>query len=52
MNEKEQIQMAFTLWEQLAKTENLLWDRYYKEFLKLIIEKQEHTNDNVQEFVF
>ena len=54
MNEKEQIQLAFTLWQQLAKLEELLRDRYYKEFMQLILEQEQGTilSKNTQEFVF
>jgi hypothetical protein len=52
MNEKEHVQLAFTLWQQLAKIENLLWDRYYKEFLELILEREKPPMNKTQEFVF
>jgi hypothetical protein len=54
MNEKEHIQLAFRLWQQLAKIEELLWHRYYKEFLELILQKEERTisTNEAQEFVF
>jgi len=52
MDEKEQVQLAFTLWQQLAKTEALLWDRYYKEFLELLLEKGKPPMNKIQEFLF
>ena len=54
MNKKEQIQRAFNLCEQLAKIEDLLWDRYYKEFLELILEKEDkrELNNDTEDFVF
>ena len=52
MDEKEQVQHAFTLWQQLAKMEALLWDRYYKEFLKLLLEEEKPQMNKIQEFVF
>ena len=52
MNEKEQVQLAFTLWRQLAKIEALLWNRYYKQFLELLLEKEKPPINKIQEFVF
>jgi hypothetical protein len=52
MDEKEQVQFAFTLWQQLAKTETLLWNQYYKEFLELLLEKEKPPINKIQEFVF
>jgi hypothetical protein len=52
MDEKEQVQLAFTLWRQLAKTEALLWDRYYKEFLQLILEIENNPKNKLEELVF
>ena len=52
MNEKEHVQLTFTLWQQLAKIEALLWDQYYKEFLELLLEKENPPVDKTQEFVF
>jgi hypothetical protein len=41
MKNNTEIQMAFKLWELMAQLEMHLWDRYYNEFLDLIIEKED-----------
>jgi hypothetical protein len=41
MKNDTEIQMAFKLWESMAQLEMHLWDRYYNEFLDLIIEKED-----------
>ncbi len=38
MTEKEEIQIAFTLWELLAQLDALLWDRYFDEFNMMMFE--------------
>jgi hypothetical protein len=38
MSEKEEIQIAFTLWELLSQLSALLWDRYFDEFNGIMYE--------------
>jgi hypothetical protein len=54
MKDDKQIQMAFALWQNMARLEKMLWDRYDKEFLRLLLDSKEDQNkkDDSQDFVF
>lgn len=54
MNKIQDAQIAFKLWENIAALETILWDRYYKEFLQLIIDqdKAETLKQDTQDFIF
>ena len=54
MNKIQEAQIAFKLWENIAQLETILWDRYYKEFLQLMIEKNEakQLKRETQDFIF
>jgi hypothetical protein len=39
-------QTACTLRENMARLEKTLWDRYYKEFLQLLLDSKEDENQN------
>jgi hypothetical protein len=54
MNKIQEAQIAFKLWENIAHLETILWDRYYKEFLQLMIEKDEveQSKQNTHDFIF
>ncbi len=36
MNQQEEIQMAFNLWELTAQLEAFLWERYKNEFCEIV----------------
>ena len=40
MDQKEQIKLAFEIYERIARLENALWGQYYKEFLEIIMIKK------------
>jgi hypothetical protein len=48
MNEKEEIQIAFNLWELLSQLDALLWDRYFDEFNSIMheLEKERGMEKN------
>lgn len=54
MKDDKQIHMAFALWQNMAKLEKMLWDRYDKEFLQLLLDSKEdqHQKDDAQDLVF
>ena len=54
MNKIHDAQIALKVWENIAKLETLWWARYYKEFLKLMIDqdKANPLNQNTQDFIF
>jgi hypothetical protein len=54
MNKIQETQIAFKLWENIAHLETILWDRYYKEFLQLMIKKDEakKSKQETQDFKF
>lgn len=55
MKDDKQIQMAFALWQNMARLETMLWDHYDKEFLQLLLdskEEEENQKDDSQDFVF
>ena len=54
MKDDKQIQTAFALWQNMARLEKMLWDRYDKEFLQLLLDnkKDENQKDDSQDFVF
>ena len=54
MKDDKQIQTAFALWQNMARLEKMLWDRYDKEFLQLLLDSKEDQNqkDDPQDFVF
>jgi hypothetical protein len=54
MNKIKEAQIAFKLWENIAHLETILWDRYYKEFLQLMIEQEEaeQLKQETQDFIF
>ena len=41
MKKDKEVNIAFRLWEHIAQLESILWDRYYDEFLDLIIEQDD-----------
>ncbi len=38
MTQKQEVQIAFAIWELLAQLESLLWDRYFDEFNAIMYE--------------
>jgi transcriptional regulator len=44
MTEEEEIRIAWTIWNLIARLNDLIWDRYEDEFVKryITIEVQEH----------
>ena len=54
MNRSQEAQIAFKLWENIAHLETILWDRYYKEFLQLMIEEDEaeQLKQETRNFIF
>jgi hypothetical protein len=54
MKKIQEAQIAFKVWENIAELETILWDRYYKEFLQLMIDqdKAEPLIQNTQDFIF
>ena len=55
MNQKEQIQLAFEIYENLARLESALWGQYYKEFLEIIMpekDKKGILDDDLPDDVF
>lgn len=54
MNKIQEAQIAFKVWENIAELEMILWDRYYKQFLQLMIDqhKEEALKQNTQDFIF
>ena len=40
---KEEAQLAFELWERMAQLESILWNRYDKEFLDMIMDEEDKT---------
>lgn len=51
MNQKEQIQLAFEIWDRMAHLESALWDQYYHEFLDIIMDEEDaklyQTDDQI-----
>ena len=45
MKEKEEIQVAFRIWELMAQLEALLWDRYFDEFNEIICDMEATRSD-------
>jgi hypothetical protein len=41
MDQKEQIQLAFEIYERIARLESALWGLYYKEFLEIIMDQED-----------
>ena len=54
MSKIQEAQIAFKLWENIAQLETILWDRYYKEFMQLLIDtdKTEALKQNTQDLIF
>lgn len=54
MNKIKEAQIAFKLWENLSELETILWNRFYKEFLQLMIEQDQaaQLNQDTQDFIF
>jgi hypothetical protein len=48
MKNNTEIQMAFKLWESMAQLEMQLWDRYYNEFLDLIIDEEDKSLQHLE----
>lgn len=40
-HQKEEVQVAFVIWELLAQLEVMLWDRYFEEFNTILYEREE-----------
>lgn len=36
MNQNEQVQLAFEIYEKISRLESALWAQYYKQFLDII----------------
>ena len=41
MHQKEQIQLAFEICDRMSRLESALWDQYYKEFMDIIMDKED-----------
>ena len=54
MNKIQQAQIAFKVITHMAELETILWDQYYKEFLQLMIDKDnaETLKQDAQDFIF
>jgi hypothetical protein len=52
MNDDKQTRMAFTLWQNMASLEKMLWDRYYKEFLQLLLDTKQDEDRNDDSYKF
>ena len=54
MNQIQEAQIAFKLSEYMSELETILWDRYYNEFLQLMIEQHQtpQLNQDTQDFIF
>lgn len=56
MKYDEQAKTAFALWQNIAKLKKMLWDRYDKEFLQLLLdikeEEDKQKDSNSEDFVF
>ena len=54
MKKSQESQIAFKLWENIVQLETILWDRYYKEFLQLIIDQEnaQALKQDTQDFKF
>ncbi len=48
IDRKEEIQIAFNIWELIAQLETLLWDRYFDEFNEILcsLEKERFKDIN------
>ncbi len=48
IEKKEEIQIAFNIWELMAQLEKLLWDRYFDEFNEILssLEKERFKDIN------
>lgn len=48
IEKKEEIQIAFNIWELMAQLETLLWDRYFDEFNEILcsLEKERFKDIN------
>lgn len=47
MNQHEEIQMAFNLWELTAQLEALLWERYRNEFCEIVEELESDFEEDL-----
>jgi vacuolar-type H+-ATPase subunit C/Vma6 len=55
MNQKEQIQLAFEIYERMSRLESALWGQYYKQFLEIIMDEEDkkgHLDDVLPDDVF
>lgn len=49
MNQNEQAQTAYQLWEKLEELSAKLWDTYADDFTRIILSEQEIQYDNPYE---
>ncbi len=45
MTQKQEVQIAFAIWELLAQLDSLLWDRYFDEFNTIMYELEKKTGN-------
>ena len=44
---KEEVQIAFVIWEVLSQLETLLWDRYFDEFNTIMNEREKKRGTEI-----
>ena len=44
MDANQEARSAFKLWQRLAEIESILWDRYYNEFMDLMIDNPSQSS--------
>ena len=49
MDINQEARCAFKLWEKLAEIENILWERYYNEFMDLMIDNSSQSSSDNQQ---